>query len=86
MDTISVDLNKELVELLDQLQQPVRETVQELIVLELYRRGVISVGKGAELLHMPRLEFIQHTGELGIPYFKLTPEELDAELERLGTS
>jgi predicted HTH domain antitoxin len=85
MDTISVDLNKELVELLDQLEQPVRETVQELVVLELYRRGAISIGKGADLLHMTLLEFIQYTGEQGIPYFKLTPEELDAELERLNT-
>lgn len=86
MDTIPIAIDKDLIELLDKLDQPVRETVREMIVLELYRRGVISVGKGAELLHMPLLEFIQYTGKLGIPYFKLTAEELDMELGRLGTS
>jgi len=32
-----------------------------------------------ELLALPRYEFIQRASALGIPYFNLTPEELDEE-------
>ena len=85
MDTVNVNLDKELVSLLQQFDQPVRQTVQELIVLELYRRGTISSGKAAALLGMDRLAFIQYAGGLGIPYFNMTPEELDAEVQRFST-
>ena len=43
-----------------------------MIVLELYRRSLISSGKAATLLGVPRLDFIQRAGELGIPYFSFT--------------
>jgi len=51
-----------------------------MIVFELYRRGVISAGKGAALLEMSRLDFIQRTSELGIPYFRFTDDEWQAEV------
>jgi predicted HTH domain antitoxin len=49
-----------------------------MIVLELYRRNVISSGKAAEMLGVPRLDFIQRASELGIPYFRLTEDEWQA--------
>lgn len=85
MDTVKVDLDKEIISLLQQFDQPVRQTVQELIVLELYRRGAISSGKAAALLGMDRLAFIQYAGGLGIPYFNMTTEELDAEVQRFSS-
>jgi len=51
--------------------------------LELYRRGVLSSGKAAELLGMERLEFIRYSGRLGIPYFQLSADELRQELQQL---
>ena len=50
-----------------------------MIVLELYRRGTISSGKAAELLDMPRLDFIRHASHLGIPHIDMTPDEWEAE-------
>ncbi len=50
-----------------------------MIVLELYRRGAISSGKAGELLEMPRLDFIRHASDLGIPAIDMTTEEWEHE-------
>lgn len=75
MNSVTFELEGELVALLRQLNQPVQQVGRELIVLELYRRGMISSGKAAELLGMSRWEFIRHASYLGIPYFMMTPDE-----------
>jgi hypothetical protein len=54
---------------------------RERIVLDLYRDRQISSGKGAALLGMPRVDFIQWTSRLGIPYFRMSEEELKREFE-----
>lgn len=75
MSVVRLDLEEELVTLLHQLNQPVQRTVREMIVLELYRRGLISSGKAAQLLSMSRLDFIQYASHLGISYFEMTEDE-----------
>jgi len=85
MSVVRLDLEEDLVVLLHQLNQPVQRTVRELIVLELYRRGIISSGKAAELLEMSRWEFIHHASYLGIPYFAMTEDEWAAERTRSAT-
>jgi predicted HTH domain antitoxin len=52
----------------------------------LYRRGTISGGRAAELLGMDRYDFIRYAAKLGIPYFAMTEEEWNAEVDRLDTS
>ncbi len=82
MSTISIDLDEKLVALLRQSNQPVQQAAQELIVLELYRQQIISSGKAAELLGMERLQFIQYSGRLGIPFFDMSAEEWEIERAR----
>ena len=65
--------------MLHQTNQPVQEAAQEMILLELYRRGAISSGKAAELLGMPRLDFIRYASHLGIPFVDMTADEWEAE-------
>ena len=65
--------------MLHQTNQPVQEAAQEMILLELYRRGAISSGKAAELLDMPRLDFIRYASHLGIPFIDMTADEWEAE-------
>jgi predicted HTH domain antitoxin len=57
---------------------------RELIIFELYRRKRISDGKAAELLGVPKLEFLRRASELGIPYFDLDEQEFDREWESVG--
>jgi predicted HTH domain antitoxin len=80
---VAIEVDQDLAEILALLDQPIDQVARELMVLELYRRGTISSGKAAALLHMSRLEFIRHSGELGIPYFQMSEEEWAAEIERI---
>jgi predicted HTH domain antitoxin len=82
MSTISLDLGEDLMAVLHQLNQPVQRAVLELVVLELYRRGMISSGKAAQMLGMSRLEFIHYSSHLGIPYLAMTEDEWEAERSR----
>ena len=80
MASTHLDLGDELGDLLAELGQPVEQTAREMIVLEMYRRSLISSGKAAALLDVSRLDFIQRASELGIPYFRFTEEEWQAEV------
>ena len=79
MSSVKVDLDEAVASLLHQTNQPVQEAAREMILLELYRRGTISSGKAAELLSMPRLEFIRYASHLGIPLIDMTADEWEAE-------
>ncbi len=81
MGAVQVEFGQDLVDLLEALHRPVKEAARELIVLELYRQGEVSSGKAAELLGMPRGEFIRYASARGIPYLQLSGEELRREVE-----
>jgi predicted HTH domain antitoxin len=81
MGAVQVELGQDLVDLLEELHRPVKESARELIVLELYRQGEVSSGKASELLGMRRDEFIRYASERGIPYLQLDAEELRREVE-----
>ena len=83
MAGVQLDLDDDLVRALDLLERPVEQAARELIVLELYRQAVISSGKAAQLLSMDRFDFIRYASRLGIPFFEMTPEEWQAEVQRL---
>lgn len=83
MSRVTIELDASIAEALSLLDQPLDQAVRELIVLELYRRDVISSGRAAELLGMSKREFIQYSGRLGIPYFRLSEADLDAEAARI---
>ena len=80
MAPVQVELDSDVVALLEEFQRPVQIAARELIVLELYREGLVSSGKAAELMGMPRDAFIRRAGTLGIPYFQIDGEQLRQEL------
>jgi predicted HTH domain antitoxin len=63
------------------LPTPPDAAASELIVLELYRQRRISRGKAAELLGEPLATFLQRAAHADIPYFDLTSDELQREIE-----
>jgi len=83
MSTVKIDVDEDLAALLRETHQPLEQAAREMIVLELYRRGSLSSGKAAELLGMPRLDFIKHASKLGIPYIDMTSEEWEREKRAL---
>ena len=82
MAVVRIDLDEELVAVLEEVGWPARESVRKLIVLELYREGLISSGRGAELMGVHRADFIERAGQQGIPYFQMTREELRREVDQ----
>jgi predicted HTH domain antitoxin len=80
---VNVPLEPEVITLLKGFNRPLPETAKDLIVLELYRQGLISSGKAAEVLNMARMAFIQHSSRLGIPFFDMTDDEWQAERDQL---
>jgi predicted HTH domain antitoxin len=81
MSTVNLNLDEDLMDILGELKQPVDKAALELIVLELYRMGRLSSGRAAAQLGMSRLDFIQHASDLGIPYLRLGPDDLDADIQ-----
>jgi predicted HTH domain antitoxin len=79
MSSLAIELDQVVIDLLNESNQPAPQVAKELIVLELYRQGRLSSGKSAELLGMSRYDFIRHASELGIPFFRMTEEEWEAE-------
>jgi predicted HTH domain antitoxin len=79
MNTVSIELDESLAALLHQTNRSAQDAAREMIVLELYRRGVVSSGKAAELLGLSRVDFIQHASHLGIPFFAGTADEWAVE-------
>ncbi len=70
-----------LVELLGVSKERLPREALKLLVFELFREGRISSGKGAELLGVSRLAFLELLAERKIPFFNYSEEELQGELE-----
>ena len=85
MGATNLDLDEGIVSAIEELHRPIEQAARELIVMELFRLATISSGRGAELLGMRRIDFIQRASYLGIPFLRVTEEELENEI-RLGRS
>lgn len=86
MTELRIKVDEALLEILRGLPEPIERQALELMVLELYRRHTISAGRAAEILGKDKVSFIQWSGKLGIPYFDLSAEELQAELKTFEQS
>ena len=84
MSEVICDLPPELMAVLRELGEPV-PMVKECIVIELYRRGLLSSCKAAEFLSMNRVAFIHDTGRLGIPFFRMTHDEWEEDRNSPGS-
>jgi len=82
MSTVTLELDPDVVSILEQDHQPAGEMARDVIIFELYRRGLLSSGKASQLLGLPRYEFIQRASHLGIPYFRFTEQELKDEFQQ----
>jgi predicted HTH domain antitoxin len=58
----------------------IERRVREWLVFSLFTEGRVSSGKAAQLLEIPRLEFLDLLHQRGIAYFDYSPEEMSEEL------
>ena len=54
-----------------------------LLLYPYVQAGEISRGKAAEILGIHKLDIIELYGEMGLPYFQETPEDLRKDLDTL---
>lgn len=81
--TVALELPRDLLGALDVSPAELSSRLRELIALELVREGRISSGKGAELLGIPKREFVEFLARHGVCYFSESPEELRADVRAL---
>lgn len=61
----------------------VYDNVLAVVAVDLYSKGVLSIGKAARLAGIPLAEFMLLCGRLQVPVLRVPPEGLEAELEGL---
>ena len=68
------------------------ETEQEIlvrnamIIFPFIQNETISYGKAAEILNLRKLDLITLYGEMGLPYFNQTKEELEEDLRNIKSA
>ena len=82
METIvtPISVPKEMTPYLQDVEENVAFEQRAMLLYPLIRRRVISHGRAAEILGVPKLDLIDCYDQLGIPYLNQTREELDEEI------
>ena len=80
MEMVSVRIPADVARLLG--ARDLSRAVRELVALELYREGVISLGKAAEIAGLSLWEMMELLARKGVP-IRYGPEDLDEDLRTL---
>ncbi len=80
---VEMELSSDFLSILNVSKSEIENRLRELFVVELFREGRISSGKGAELLGISLWSFLQLLSKHQIDYFSQTPDELEAEVATL---
>lgn len=82
MKAISIELPDEVVKLYG--EKELENSVKELIVLELVRKGKLSSGKAAEILEMTKWDFMELMSSHDVPMANFPTEEIERQAKERG--
>lgn len=82
MDTVSVDLPRELIRILKIREKDFSKAVLESMAVELYREGLISLGKAAEVAKVSKWEMFEILAAKKVP-LQYYPEDLKQDIKTL---
>jgi len=82
LDTVSVNLPRELIHILKIREKDFSKAVLESIAVELYREGLISLGKAAEIAKISKWEMFEILAAKKIP-LQYYPEDLKQDIKTL---
>jgi predicted HTH domain antitoxin len=78
MEATPVKIDRDLVDILEEVHRPAKQAARELIVLELYRQGEVSSGRAARLLGKEREENRRETTRCAPrPVFNLSSADIE---------
>lgn len=60
-----------------------QQVIQERSVIRLFEQGEVSSGYAADMLGMTKHDFIQLLAKYNVPFFNMTPEEWEQEVENM---
>ena len=81
MTTLHIDYPEELLEQIEQTREDLERMAHEALLIRLYDLGKISSGKAAQMLGMPRREFLDLLGAYGVSRFDAAQDvETEAQL------
>jgi hypothetical protein len=75
----TVAVEDELASLVE-ADRPLEQAAREGLVLDLFRRRRIAIGKACELLRLDRSAFLLRSAELGSPVQLTTEQDFEADL------
>lgn len=82
MKVTSIEVPEELTYLLKTRDKDLPKKVRELLAVELYREGVISLGKAAEIAGVSKWEMFEILAAKKIP-LQYYPEDLEEDVKTL---
>jgi predicted HTH domain antitoxin len=84
MSTITIDVSDDFLAATGEDRATFERRARVVIVLDLVRRGQITMSRGARELGLDRLAFMRLASANGIPVFDLSEEEWKAEVQRIA--
>ena len=84
MSQVLIPFDESVTELLGDSPEQIKRSALEIVVLDLFRRHVISAGRGAEILDLDLLAFARWSGARGVPYFDSDPEDWENQLRAIN--
>lgn len=82
METVSVDLPKELLHIMKVRKLDFTRAIRESLAVELYREGLISLGKASEIAMVSKWEMFEILAAKKVP-LQYYPEDLKQDIETL---
>lgn len=80
MTRVEIDVPEEIVPYTVLEDREAQTTRNAMLVYPFIKNGIMSHGRAAEMLGLPKMELIALYGKLGLPYFDETEEELEEDL------
>ncbi len=82
MEKISIDVPKDLIHILKVRERELPKVLREIIAVNLYKEGLISLGKASEIAGVSRWEMFDILAAKKIP-LQYYPEDLEEDIETL---
>ena len=80
---IEIEMPEEVLKYIDYNDKEYYRKAKELLLYQLIKENKISFGKAAELIGVPKIEYIQDLGKMGIPYFDGDIDEIIKDIQTL---